>query len=122
MGIILLIFLYLLLSTGGLILIKTGFNQFNFKTHQLEEYGRFITYAFQHKEIIFGFMIYMLSFLAWLVLLSKRQLTLIFPLVIGLSYTSIMFASVVFLKEEIDLFKILGIFLIGAGILCITKI
>ncbi len=121
MGIILIIFLYLLLSTVGLILIKTGLNQFGFKTHQIEEYRRFIGYAYHHPEMMLGLLIYIFSFLAWLVLLSKRELTTIFPLVIGLSYASVIVASVLFLKEEIDLFKIIGIVLIGAGIFFVTK-
>lgn len=122
MGFILLILLYLLLSTAGLILVKTGLNQFDFKTHQIEEYRRFIGYAYHHPEIIFGLLIYISSFLCWLILLSKKQLTTIFPLLIGLSYASVIVASMLFLKEEIDLFKIIGIILIGAGILFVTKV
>jgi multidrug transporter EmrE-like cation transporter len=122
MRLIFLIILYLLLSTTGLLLIKTGFNQFRFETYHLEEYRRLLKYAYHHPEFIFGFLLYILSFFSWLILLSKRQLTTIFPLLIGLSYASIIVASVLFLKEEIDLFKIIGIILIGAGILLVTKV
>jgi len=122
MGLILLILLYLLLSTAGLMLVKTGLNQFHFQTHHIEEYRRFIGYAYRHPGMIFGLLIYISSFLCWLILLSKRQLTTIFPLVIGLSYASILIASIFFLKEEIDLFKMIGIVLIGAGIFFVTKV
>jgi len=121
MGMTLLVLLYLLLSTAGLILVKTGLNQFDFKTHQIEEYRRFIGYTYHHPEIILGLLIYISSFLCWLILLSKKQLTTIFPLLIGLSYASIIIASVLFLREEMDLFKILGIILIGAGILLVIR-
>jgi len=122
MWFILLILLYILLSATGLILIKIGFNRFHFETYHLEEYRRFIGYAYHHPKIIFGLLIYISSFLCWLILLSKKQLTTIFPLLIGLSYASVIVASVLFLKEEIDLFKIIGIILIGAGILLVTKV
>ncbi len=121
MGTILLILLYLLLSTAGLILVKIGLNQFGFKTHQFEEFRRFAEYAYHHPKIIFGFLIYISSFLCWLILLSKKQLTTIFPLLTGLSYASIIIASVIFLREEIDLFKMIGIILIGAGILFVIR-
>jgi len=55
MGMILLILLYLLLSTAGLMLVKIGFNQFSFETYHLEEYRRFLKYAYHHPEFIFGF-------------------------------------------------------------------
>ncbi len=47
---ILLILLYLLLSTAGLILVKTGLNRFHFQTYQIEEYRRFIGYTYYHSE------------------------------------------------------------------------
>jgi len=77
MSLIFLILLYLLLSTTGLMLVKIGFNQFRFETYHLEEYRRFLKYAYHHPEFIFGFLLYILSFVSWLILLSKKQLTTI---------------------------------------------
>jgi multidrug transporter EmrE-like cation transporter len=122
MGLILLIVLYLLLSTTGLLLIKAGLNQFHFESQTLDEYRRLVKYAYHHPEFILGFFLYIFSFLSWLILLSKRQLTTIFPLTIGLSYASIIITSLLFLREEINLFKLIGIILIGAGILFVTKL
>lgn len=122
MWFVLLILLYILLSATGLILIKIGFNQFHFETYHLEEYRRFVKYAYHHPEFILGLLLYIFSFLAWLILLSKKQLTYIFPILTGLGYASIIITSFLFLREEIDLFKIIGIILIGAGILFVTKI
>ncbi|NWG04917.1 MAG: hypothetical protein HXY44_18850, partial [Syntrophaceae bacterium] len=68
MGIISLILLYLLLSTAGLILVKVGFNQFGFETYHLKEYNKFLKYAYHHPEFIVGLLLYILSFLAWLIL------------------------------------------------------
>jgi multidrug transporter EmrE-like cation transporter len=122
MSLISLILLYLLLSTTGLILIKIGFNQFSFETYHLEEYRRFLKYAYHHPEFIFGFCLYILSFISWLIILSKKQLTFIFPIVTGLAYASIIIASFLFLREEINLFKLIGIVLIGIGILSLIKV
>jgi drug/metabolite transporter (DMT)-like permease len=122
MGLILLIVLYLLLSTTGLLLIKAGLNQFHFESQTLDEYRRLVKYAYHHPEFILGFFLYIFSFLSWLILLSKRQLTTIFPLTIGLSFASIIITCLLFLREEINLFKLIGIILIGAGILFVTKL
>jgi small multidrug resistance pump len=122
MWLIFLILLYLSLSATGLLLIKMGFNQFHFETYHFEEYRRFVKYACHHPEFIFGLLLYIFSFLSWLILLSKKQLTYIFPIVTGLGYASIIIASVLFLREDIDLFKVIGIILIGIGILFVIKI
>jgi len=122
MSLIFLILLYLLLSTAGLMLIKIAFNQFSFETHHLEEYRRFLKYAYHHPEFIIGFFLYILSFISWLIILSKKQLTFIFPIVTGLAYASIIITSFFFLREEINLFKLIGILLIGTGILFVIKI
>ena len=122
MWLIFLILLYLLLSATGLLLIKAGFNQFHFETYHLEEYRRFVKYALHHPGFIFGFFLYIFSFLSWLILLSKKQLSFIFPIVTGLGYASLIIASFLFLREEIDLFKVIGIVLIGIGILFVIKI
>jgi len=42
------------------------------------------------------------TYICWLTLLSKRQLTTIFSLIIGLSYARIIPAPVLFLREEMD--------------------
>jgi multidrug transporter EmrE-like cation transporter len=99
-----------------------GFNQFHFETYHFEEYRRFVKYAYHHPEFILGFFLYIFSFLSWLILLSKKQLTYIFPMVTGLGYASIIITSFLFLREEIDLFKIIGIILVGIGILFLIKI
>jgi multidrug transporter EmrE-like cation transporter len=122
MGFILLILFCILFSATGLILIKIGFNRFHFETYHLEEYRRFIKYAYYHPEFILGLFLYIFSFLSWLILLSKKQLTYIFPIVTGLGYAGIITTSFFFLREEIDLFKVIGIILIGAGILCVIKV
>lgn len=103
-------------------LIKVGFNQFSFETYHLDEYRRFLKYAYHHPEFIFGFFLYILSFISWLIILPKKQLTFIFPIVTGLAYASIIITSFLFLREEINLFKLIGIILIGIGILFVIKI
>jgi len=121
MGMALLVLLYLLLSTAGLILIKTWLTQFPLEAHRLDEYRRLIVEAYRHPQLIVGLFLYILSFLSWLVLLSKKELTIVFPLLTGLSYVTIIIASVIFLREEIGLFKIVGIALIAAGILFLIR-
>ena len=108
--------LYLFLNILGLMLLKSGFNEMALPNAAFYEYRKLLQTAIQNPKFIFGFMLYGVSFLAWLIILSKYQLTFAFPLITGLSYAGILLTSFIYLGEEIEFFKILGIIFIGIGI------
>lgn len=114
-------FLYLFLNIFGLMLLKSGFNEMVLPSTTFYEYRRVLQAASQNPKFIFGFMLYGFSFLSWLIILSRYQLTYAYPLAVGLSYAGIIIASVIFLQEEIELFKFVGILFIGVGILFLIR-
>ena len=65
-------------------------------------------------------MLYSASFIVWLILLSKKDLVSIYPIVIGLSYLLIMVTAVIFLKEHLTFYGAMGAALIGLGIIIIS--
>lgn len=113
MSLIVFVILYLISSTAGLMFLKesvSGFEVFSFQTclELLSDY-----------KFIFGFFLYAFSFIMWLVLLSKKDLSFIYPIVIGLSYISIMAMAILIFKEDFTLNKATGASLIGVGIIVI---
>ncbi len=64
-----------------------------------------------------GFIFYGLSFIFYMILLSKFDLSFISPLTVGLVYVLLMITAFVFFNESITLFKLLGSSLILIGIL-----
>ena len=110
-----LIIVYLFLSTFGLLLLKSGLNSFHINFQAL--WGRYeITVTF---KFIIGFFLYTLSFFVWLIILSRKEISFIYPIVIGLSYFVITITALIFLKETISLVKLIGIIFVGAGIIVI---
>jgi len=54
-------------------------------------------------------------------LLSKKDLSNIYPLTVGIVYVAVMVSSVIFFHEQFTLWKIIGAVLIGLGILFLLK-
>ncbi|MBP8617941.1 MAG: 4-amino-4-deoxy-L-arabinose-phosphoundecaprenol flippase subunit ArnF [Parcubacteria group bacterium ADurb.Bin305] len=114
--------LYIILSVTGLVLMKSGLAQ-----TQLEGIvallGSLLSWSFwvSHWQFIVGIFCYCVSFLTWMFLLSKQNLSTIYPLTMGIIYTLVMIASVMVFHEQFTLYKIIGAVLIGLGILFLIK-
>lgn len=67
-----------------------------------------------------GILLYGLSFLLYMYLISKNELGYIIPLTTALVYAVIFVASYFVFHEVFTLVKILGIVLIVAGLLCLN--
>lgn len=111
--------LYILLSCSGLVLFKIG-----------SKAGMSIGVsagAFSLKISLIslgGMLCYITSFLLYLFLVSKFDLTKIYPVTTGAIFIGIMVASVIFLNESVHWQQILGSVLILAGIIllaCFSK-
>ena len=105
------IIIYLLCSVGGLILVKSEANA----TTLAMQNGVF-NVSMGIKAII-GFILYIGSFLIYTFYIIKQfDLSYIFPIVTGITQILVILASVFVLKESINIYGIIGIFTIIAGI------
>lgn len=113
MNLIIFIAIYLFCSTIGLMFLKTSIIG-----RELNSISAYIG-SMSNYKFIMGFFLYAASFLSWLFLLSRKDLSFIYPVVVGLSYVLIMLMAVIILKENFTFNKALGALLIGAGIIII---
>ena len=104
---------YLTLSTLGLTLLKLSVS-----TAELSSTASLLRLLGDYKFII-GFVSYVASFSLWLILLSKKDLSYIYPIVVGLSYVIIMITAFLFFRENITMNKALGAVLILLGVVII---
>lgn len=74
-----------------------------------------------HWQFVLGAICYILSFLTWMFLLSKKELSLIYPLTVSIVYVAIMISSVLLFQEQFTLSKIIAVVLIGLGIVLLIK-
>lgn len=106
--------IYVILSSSGLILFKLGTNNANI---HFNLFGLGLDISF---KMIIGILCYGLSFLLWLYLVSKINLTIAMPLSVALVNTLVVIGSCLFLNEKINFTQGLGIFIIILGVSLIS--
>ena len=111
---IILFIIYVVLSSSGLVLFKLGTNNPNIHLNILG-----LSIGLSIKMII-GIFCYGFSFLLWLYLVSKLNLTIAMPLSVALVNTLVVIESCILLKEKITFLQGIGIFVIIFGVTLVT--
>lgn len=114
MLLVILFAVYALLSAGGLVLFKLGGQD---AALQLGKAGFSLTLSW---KMLLGIFCYLCSFLLWLVIVSRTQLTFAMPLSVGIVNTLVFLGSAHFLGERITPLKILGLAVIVLGLFLIS--
>lgn len=107
--------IYVVLSSSGIILFKLGSSDLSIKIINNQ-----LNMNFPGLSIL-GLLCYLGSFVLWMIILSKSDVSFIVPLGLGITNVLILVGSSVVLKEEISLYGIVGIVLILAGTLLINR-
>lgn len=106
----LLVVLYILFTSGGIVLMKLGGDSLKFSLLQ----GPGIKMGW---ITFLGFTCYLVSFLLWQKLLVKYDLSYMVPIVTGISQIIIITAGYVIFKENFSINSLLGALMIVAGII-----
>lgn len=102
--------LYVLFSSSGLVLIKMGTTNAAFST------ANGILNLVVDIKLIIGMICYMVSFLLYIMVLSKFNLSTIFPVASGIVLIGTVLAGVFFFKEQLAIHHIIGVAMILIGI------
>lgn len=109
------IIIYLILSVGGLVLVKSGSSSVNIAIQD----GTF-NFAMGLKAML-GFIAYIGSFLIYTFYIIKNfDLSYIFPIITGITQVLVIIAGVFIFKEQINAYTIGGILLIIIGIVLLN--
>ena len=100
---------YVVLSTSGLLLLRTG----------LRDEGGIADFL-RDPRVLAGAVLYAASFLTWLFALRRNELSLVYPVFIGTGYVMIVVASALFLDESLSAARLVGIALVGMGLLLLV--
>ena len=110
-----LIVLYVIFAVGGSTLIKYG---------GLDKAATLLSIPLVNVSMslvsFFGVICYGLSFILYILLLNKFDLSFISPLTIGIVYVLLMLTAVVVFNEQFTLLKTVGCVLILVGVLIIA--
>ena len=105
---------YILCTTSGLFLFKLGGDTLSFNIKN----G--VNFSIGHLTLC-GFILYLVSFLLWQKLLVTNDLSYIVPITTGIVQIIILLIGHYFFHEVLTLQNIVGIILIIAGIILISK-
>lgn len=114
MKLIIMFICYVLLASSGLILFKLGSANNNLT---LNIFGVSINYSI---KMILGLLCYGLSFILWMLIVSKMNLTIAMPLNVAIVNTLVVVESCLVLKERITPMQGIGIFIVILGVCVMT--
>lgn len=108
----------ILLAVTGQLLMKKGMMEFGaFPITQLIQN---LIPMFLNPYVFFGFACFGLSSIFWLVVLSRLELSLVYPMV-AVAYVLVGVASWFFFKENLTLMRWAGILVIILGVFLISR-
>lgn len=68
-----------------------------------------------------GALLYVIGFLLWLIILARHDLTVVYPIAIGLTIIATTLGSVTFLSEAISPLRIAGMIFILLGVALVVR-
>jgi len=123
-GLTLAIFLLIIMTDVGEsiaeLFMKKGLIATGISAVSMDNIRAFITANVQSYFIWAGVFIYILSFLIWIIILSRIELSVAFPIG-STSYIFVPILSIIFLNERIGVLRWVGILFIVAGIHFVSK-
>jgi multidrug transporter EmrE-like cation transporter len=108
----------ILLAVAGQVLMKKGMMAFG--TFPVSQLISKVIPMFLNPWVFFGFVCFGLSSIFWLVVLSRMQLSLVYPMV-SVAYVLVAILSWYFFKENLSLVRWAGIALIILGVYFISR-
>lgn len=107
-----------LMAVVGQLLMKQGMNTVG-RIGAGNILGKLSQTAF-NPWVLGGLTLYALSAVLWIIVLSRRDLSYVYPLV-ALGYFFVLFFSAVFFKEQVSLLRWVGVGVICLGIILVTR-
>lgn len=106
------------LAVVAQLLMKQGMNLFG--KFPMSQIGVNIIPMVLNPFVLGGFVLFGISSIVWLAVLSRMQLSLVYPMV-SLAYVAVAIASVIFFKENVSIVRWAGILVICFGVFLISR-
>ena len=116
----LLVLVSVVAMSGTQLLLKKGLLQVGGYPHNLTEIGSFFLKAYTNGYVIFAVILTIVTALAWIIAVSKAELSQIYPFM-ALSYVLVAVFSMVIFKEDVSPLRWAGIGVICLGVLLVSR-
>lgn len=108
----------ILLAVTGQLLMKKGMTMFG--SFPISQMLQNIIPMFLNPYVFFGFACFGLSSIFWLAVLSRFEISFVYPMV-AVAYVIVALASMVLFKENVSLVRWAGIAVIILGVILISR-
>jgi len=110
------ILLICLIGTTAHILIKKGLNKIGrFEVHEIFSH---FSVVLTNSHILLALLLYGIGIFIYFSLLSRTQLSTLYPIAVGIDFVLLALASYLLLGESFTVLKVSGLVLIFLGISC----
>ena len=106
---------YTLASVAGLLIMKSQLAQASLAWHHAEIFTTPVLL------VCLGAALYITSFLIWILILARYELSVAYPVCIGLTMAVTVLGASILLGEDVGLFRVIGIALVVGGIWLTTN-
>ena len=106
--------IYTIASVGGLLLLKTGLPGLR---GALTSSGSWVPLS----QVGGGGLLYVISFGLWMAILSRIDLSVAYPIAIGLTFTFLTVSSVLLFGEVLSALRLAGIVLVFLGVVMVAQ-
>ena len=113
---------YIVFNSFGALIIKYKINEMG--TIQLGSFRFVIKYFYELIKsplIICGIFSIFISAFVWMVALSRLQISIAYPVAVGLNFIVVVTVALIFFKEHLSVEKIIGIVLIFISVFLISR-
>jgi drug/metabolite transporter (DMT)-like permease len=117
---ILYILISVLGSAMGQLLLKKGMNSMGPVTLSLNQLPSVLWQMATNPNVFFGLAIYLVGTIFWLAALSRVELSFAYPFA-SFNYVIMLVASWMMFDEKITVSRLLGTFVIGIGVVLISR-
>ena len=97
------------ISAAGVLILRANLDGFTFRTS--------VTNVRDSGPILLGILLYGVSFLMWLAILSRTNVSIAYPITIGLTLVFTLLGARIFLNETLSMQAAVGVTLITIGVL-----
>lgn len=115
-----LVSLSVIAMSASQLLLKKGLLTIGYTPHSLSELGHFFSKAYSNGYIISAVALTVVTALAWIVAVSKAELSWLYPFM-ALSYVIVALFSWWFFNEGVTAIRWVGIALICLGVIFVAK-
>jgi multidrug transporter EmrE-like cation transporter len=113
---------YVLLNSFGAIVIKYRINKMGqIQYNSFKLIIRYFIELLRSPLIICGVLSIFLSAFLWMIALSRLQISLAYPVAVGLNFIIVVSIALIFLREQLSIEKIVGILLILVSIILLSR-